>query len=308
MSAHGVDKVLSNVECLNAEQTFEYACLEKASRRTVDIHALRVGNYKVCFRKAAICSYFTCWDEWDGTGLQIDVQDLVTGFNVNGAGGKLNTAQGQMVTIPWRQWHTLTYFGSSTAGGMLKMLRSDDDCSDYTAYSTAGPLAINRIDAAFPNVEMVGRDVDNFFNMSDGTYQVCFLQRGNLTYLSTGVSVTIQKYVDGLEVNGIMPNHGLRVWLPRSKSSRLRFFRRGREMEIGDQISLIPLESQCFDSSSNVGTKDTHRSGHMRVTALPLIGNPSYKVLSGLDAVATMGSGAHGVSNIYKVIVHESKY
>jgi len=303
LSAHGSDKVFSSIECMNTDQAFQFACREDASRRMVDLGIAPAGNFKVCYRKPAISSYYTDWAEWEGTGLQVHVQDSVTGLSINGAGGERNPAQAQRVVIPMMRFHTLAYLGLRS--GKLKMLRGNDDCTDFSDASTAMPLAVNQIEHAVPGVEMVGRLVDDFLYAGMGQYQVCFIQKGNSTFQSTGVAITIQNYTDGLEVNGIRPNRGLRISIPRSKSSRLRFFRRGLEMEVGDKVSFIRLEDHCFDPSHNPSNGNIHQSGHMVVKTLPLIGNSVYRVLSGIDAVAAMGGNTQDMQNainMYKVM------
>ena len=304
LSAHGSDKVLSSIECLNTDNTFQFACREHASRRMVDLNEVSVGNYKVCYRRSAISSYYTDWAEWEGTGLQVDVQDSVTGVNINGAGGEHNPAQAQRAVIPMMRFHTLKYLGSRS--GKLKLFRRDDDCSEFLETSTEMPLAVNQIENALPGVEMAGTLVDDFLFIGEGIYHVCFLEKGTRTFQATGVSITIQNYIDGLEVNGIRPNRGLRISIPRSKSSRLRFFRRGLDMIIGDKISFVRLQDHCFDPSHNPTNGNEQQSGHMVVKKLPLIGDSEHKVLGGTDAVAAMGSIAQGIQDaihVFKVIL-----
>jgi hypothetical protein len=309
LSAHGSDKVLSSIECLNNDQTFQFACQEDASRRMVNLNEVSVGNYKVCYRRAASSSYYTDWAEWEGTGLQVDVQNYVTGLNINGAGGEHNPAQAQRAVIPMMRFHTLKYLGSRS--GKLKLFHGNDDCSEFSETSTAMPLAVNQIEDALPGVEMAGSLVDDFLFVSDGIYHVCFIEKGTRTFQATGVSITIQNYIDGLEVNGIRPNRGLRISIPRSKSSRLRFFRRGQDMKIGDKISFVRLQDHCFDPSHNPTNGNAQQSGHMVVKALPLIGDSEHKVLGGTDAVAAMGSNAQDIQDaipVYKVILSFSLF
>ena len=298
-SAHGSDKVLSSEECLNDDQNFLYACWEKPSRRVVDMSVLPVGRYKACFRKAAATAHSTGWSEWRGTGLQVDVQDAVSGIIINGAGGFLNPQQGQKVVIPRAPFHTLEFASSSSAGGKLKMLSKSGECSRYSATSSGMPLGANQISDVTPGVKISGTQVDLFLDLSVGLYQVCYLPKGTTQFLGTGVSFQIQNYTEGLEVNGIRPNRGLRIAIPKRKSARLVFFRRSGEMNIGDKVSLIRLEHTCFNPDQNgqnmPSSVSATLSGHMVVAALPLIGNARYKVLVGSDAVERMEP------NVYKV-------
>jgi hypothetical protein len=138
---------------------------------------------------------------------------------------------------------------------------------------------------------MAGSEVDRLLDLGVGIYQVCVLPLGNITFSGTGVSIRIQNYTDGLEVNGVRPNRGLRIAVPKYRSSRLRFFRKEKEMDIGDRISFIQLEDDCFNPEHNPPQQTAHtytNSGHMTVIGLPLIGNQGYKLLSGSDAVWSM--------------------
>jgi len=304
-SAHGTDKVFSTKECLNDDQSFAYACWEMPGRRVVDMSLLSVGLYKACFRKAAASAYFTGWSEWQGTGLQVEVQNVVSGFAINSAGsdsagGILNPQQGQAVVIPRKPFHTLTYFGSISTGGKLKMLSKKGDCSQYSATSSAMPLGANQIAQATPGVQISGTQVDAFLNLRVGLYQVCYLPKDTVQFLSTGVSFRIQNYTEGLEVNGIRPNRGLRISIPKRKSVRLGFFRKIGDMDIGDKISLIRREDNCFNPDQNIEAMPSHPSsgtcsGHMVVAALPLIGDAGFKALMGSSAVERMSP------DIYKV-------
>jgi hypothetical protein len=143
--------------------------------------------------------------------------------------------------------------------------------------------------------------VDNFLNMGVGQYQVCFLSKGSVQFLGTGVSITIQNYTDGLEVNGIRPNRGLRISVPQRKSNRLQFFS-GKGMVIGDKITFIPLQFDCLDPTRNTDPSDQFvphdslsSSGHMVVESLQLLGDSAYKVLSRSHAITSMAP------NLYKV-------
>lgn len=143
--------------------------------------------------------------------------------------------------------------------------------------------------------------MDNFLNMGVGQYQVCFLSKGSVQFLGTGVSITIQNYTDGLEVNGIRPNRGLRISVPKRKSNRLQFFS-GKGMVIGDKITFIPLQFDCLDPTRNTDPSDQFvphdslsSSGHMVVESLKLLGDSAYKVLSRSDAITSMAP------NLYKV-------
>lgn len=78
-------------------------------------------------------------------------------------------------------------------------------------------------------------------------------------------------------------------------------------MAIGDQISMIRLEDDCFNPEHNPDVAEDRlqsvhvhaftNSGHMTATSFPLIGNEGYKVLSGSEAIWAMQS------NVYKVTV-----
>ena len=143
--------------------------------------------------------------------------------------------------------------------------------------------------------------MDNFLNMGVGQYQVCFLSKGSVQFLGTGVSITIQNYTDGLEVNGIRPNRGLRISVPQRKSNRLQFFS-GKGMVIGDKITFIPLQFDCLDPTRNTDPSDKFvphdslsSSGHMVVESLQLLGDSAYKVLSRSHAITSMAP------DLYKV-------
>ena len=138
--------------------------------------------------------------------------------------------------------------------------------------------------------------MDNFLNMGVGQYQVCFLSKGSVQFLGTGVSITIQNYTDGLEVNGIRPNRGLRISVPKRKSNRLQFFS-GKGMVIGDKITFIPLQFDCLDPTRNTDLPHDSfsSSGHMVVESLKLLGDSAYKVLSRSHAITSMAP------NLYKV-------
>lgn len=133
-SAHGRDKVLGT-ECLNEQEDFSFGCMERPSSRTVDMSVPPADNYKVCFRKAASCANSDCWPEWRSTGLQVQVQALVTGLEINGAGGHTNPGQGQRAVIPRARFHTFQYKGFDISGSKLKLLRGNEECSDLTTAS-----------------------------------------------------------------------------------------------------------------------------------------------------------------------------
>jgi len=179
------------------------------------------------------------------------------------------------------------------------MLSKSGECSRYSATSSGMPLGANQISDVTPGVKISGTQVDLFLDLSVGLYQVCYLPKGTTQFLGTGVSFQIQNYTEGLEVNGIRPNRGLRIAIPKRKSARLVFFRRSGEMNIGDKVSLIRLEHTCFNPDQNgqnmPSSVSATLSGHMVVAALPLIGNARYKVLVGSDAVERMEP------NVYKV-------
>jgi hypothetical protein len=311
-SAHGIDKVLSSDECLtNNQQMNEFACRELPTRRSVDMARVAVNVYKVCFRRASPCPSADCWPEWQGTGIQVQVQDLLTEISINGAGGALNPAQAQRLVIPRMSYHTFKYFGSCRSRARLQILRKNDECSDFTVTSPNMPLLGNHLSGAIADEEMRGDLVDKLLDLSVGVYQVCFLPFGNITFYSTGISLTIQDYMDGLEVNGIRPNRGLRITIPRRKSSRLTFFRRGQAIEIGDKVSFIELEHDCSNPEHNgplqTCTPSTCSSGHMSIRALPLIGNAAHEVLIGTESLAAMTPKVYKVSFlIHPSIQHSS--
>lgn len=318
-SANGRDKVLGS-ECLKEQDDFRFGCLERPDSRTVDMTVPQVGIYKVCFRKRASCANSDCWPEWQSTGMQVNIQSFVTSVEINGAGGAtVNPGQGQRAVIPRARFHTLLFTGINSVGARLKMLRGSEECSDFSTSSAVMPLAQNQIAQANPDVRlsgeishpacrghceriqnlttkmcfgaMAGSGVDRLLDLSVGIYQICVLPQGNITFSGTGVSIRIQNYTDGLEVNGVRPNRGLRIAVPKYRSSRLRFFRQESEMEIGDRISIIQLEDDCFNPEHNPALQTAHtytNSGHMTVIGLPLIGNEGYKLLSGSDAVWSM--------------------
>lgn len=149
--------------------------------------------------------------------------------------------------------------------------------------------------------------MDRFLDVDVGIYQICILLEGNVTFRSTGVSIRIQNYTAGLEVNGVRPNRGLRIAVPKHASSRLRFFRHGHGMVIGDQISMIRLEDDCFNPEHNPDVEEDRQqsahiftnSGHLTVASFPIIGNEGYLILTGSDAIQAMQM------NIYKVGVSD---
>ena len=155
-SANGLDKVLGP-ECLNDQQDFSFGCLERPSSRLVDMSIPPAGNYKVCFRKAALCSNSDCWPEWQSTGMQVQVQTLITSLEINRAGGHINPGQGQRAVIPRARFHTFKYEGSHNLRSRLKILRENEECSDLTTVSKVMSLENNKIDQLKPGVEIRGK-------------------------------------------------------------------------------------------------------------------------------------------------------
>ena len=297
LSAHGKDRVLSATECLTSDPSLgTLSCQEAPARRTVDLSGMTVGNYKVCLRKAATCANRNCWSEWKSTGLQIYVQAFLTGIEINGAGGLNNSAQAQRAIIPAQMTaHTFKYLGLCCASkARLQILPANGECSDFAGSSTDMPLPLNLLSRAAPGLDFQGADVDKFLNLVTGLYQICFLPKEGASFHGTGVSLTVQDYIQGLEVNGVRPNRGLRIAIPKRKPSRLIFFRQSQPMHAGDKVSLIPLEYACFDPNQNTKSKgcgsegNCWSSGHMVVGSRPLIGNVANQVLLGADVVDSM--------------------
>ena len=304
LSAHAKDTVLSATECLTSDPSLgTLSCQEAPARRTVDLSGMTVGNYKACLRKAATCANRNCWSEWKSTGLQIYVQDLLTGIEINGAGGLNNSVQAQRAMIPAQMTsHTFRYFGLCCASkARLQILPANGECSDFAGSSTGMPLPLNSLSQAAPGLDFQGADVDKFLNLVVGLYQICLLPEEGASFHGTGVSLTVQDYIQGLEVNGVRPNRGLRIAIPKRKTSRLIFFRQSQPMHAGDKVSLIPLEYACFDPNQNTKSKgcgsegNCWSSGHMVVGSRPLIGNVANQVLLGSDVVDSMKP------NVYKV-------
>jgi hypothetical protein len=257
---------------------------------------------QVCARPAAVAPSSATWPTWQGTGLTLEVQGRVTSLEINHAGGSFDPSQGQRAVAPFAEWNKLRYMGTYDGAVTLAFSNHSGDCEEHSDHSAdmwgrtravaTGFFSQGDLNRWFGHPRDGGGEAPNALSETEGlglgTFQLCLRPTGGEIFLSTGVSITLVDYIQGLEVNGLRPNRGLSISVPRITSSELTMFR-ASALSVGDMISIIARDRSCFDPAENPDGAAIDRSGYLRLVEKQLIGE-SPLVFEGIDAVEGMAA------------------
>ena len=76
--------------------------------------------------------------------------------------------------------------------------------------------------------------------------QVCYKPMGAAAFLTTGLTLTVQNLVLGLEINGVRNKRGLHPVLPRAQDVQMTYFRRASMPRvIGDSFAIVRPDAEC---------------------------------------------------------------
>ena len=197
------------------------------------------GIYQLCFRPAAASKNFIA------TGIMVSVQEKLILMEVNGI-------QGIATAIPSSKGNIMAacldvYCSRRNTGLMtLSLIASTLSC-ELASHNPAqpGPLISGYL-TFVPNSNflMPINDLllDALFEgpvaLNLGTLQVCFRDAGSPTFITTGLSVTIQDRVLRLIVNGIETDDSPKATVPIAPNQAIGYFGY-YPGEIGEEISFI---------------------------------------------------------------------
>ncbi|KAJ1475281.1 hypothetical protein T484DRAFT_1829006 [Baffinella frigidus] len=205
------------------------------------------GVYLVCFKAANSATFIA-------TGVSLLVQDSVRRMMVNGVALLRSSA-------PLATGSLLAY---CMVNGVA-LLRS-------SAPLAAGSLLAYCVDAAC-SMPGVGDASLSLIPASQECEDTQLLGAGDVPggdFGATGLSVRIHDDILRLEVNGVSPNDGLRIGIPKATAgggSSLSYST-AKPGDAGDAVSLIPLSADCASPSDNPPSGAPRASGHMASSGL----------------------------------------
>jgi hypothetical protein len=212
---------------------------------------LEPGTYLLCFRVAGNSSFIA-------TGVTLRVQDDVRRLVVNGAALLRSSA-------PQTRGNLLGYCrdadceDSALENATLSLIPESGECEDTQFENPevgiagrSGHLVVLDKRGALPQV---GTDAalwqSGFLGL--GNFQVCFKPVGGI-FRSTGLALRLHDDIIRLEVNGVSPNNGLRLAIPKTAGNETVVklgYATNKVASAGDAISMIPLDKDCSNQSEN---------------------------------------------------------
>ena len=223
------------------------------------LHYLEAGFYKVCSKPDTTTNF-----NWESTGLVIELQDEISTLEVNGLPFVLSVVP-QVKGVPIRICRDAQCRVGADSGGSISFISPAESCADAIANPTvtstgvSGHLSIGT--GGLLNQDMVDAILLNAQSGIGFTRrQVCYKRKSSASFVTSGLSLTVQNAVLGLEVNGVRNKGGIRPVIPRSADLELKYFRdASNPPQAGDSFAVLPLTSSCAllcQTSRNEGRCD----------------------------------------------------
>ena len=251
-------------------------------------------SWQVCY-KGALSPSGPLWDTmFQETGLIVKIQTLLTS-------AMINVREPLAVKNIWDSSSSISNLGVRLTApkadgilflipsrGLISFIAKELDCSS-TGDGAENPMTFMAeqmyVDT---NPEPFGSRDSTYFSLKSinldavigasgvrevNMYQVCFSPPDADKFFATGISLRLHTALTQVIVNGVRPNFGLRVALPKSRSNILHFEGEaiivpGEAGMVEKVYSFIQIGGDCSLASDNAVNQSSTVSGHMHSGAV----------------------------------------
>ena len=252
------------------------------------------ASWQVCYKGASSPSG-PFWDTmFQETGLIVKIQTLLTS-------AMINVREPLAVKNIWDSSSSISNLGVRLTApkadgilflipsrGLISFIANELDCSS-TGDGAENPMTfMSEHMYVDTNPEPFGSRDSTYFSLKSinldvvigasgvrevNMFQVCFSPPDAEKFFATGISLRLHTALTQVIVNGVRPNFGLRVALPKSRSSLLRFEGEaiivpGETGTVEKSYSFIQIGGDCSLASDNAVNQSSTASGHMHSGAV----------------------------------------
>ena len=216
------------------------------------------GTYQVCFKAKS-----TGESAFKATGLSVTLQDQLISLAVNEA----SPNEGLRVAAPKAAGNRFRY-SSARKGAVghkddtVSLIHIAGECNDpldnprHGSPDASGHILSHAEDLTF-------RHLDQIALMNPGHYCVCFRQGNQLSFIATGIIITVQTDITTLIVNSIRSRMAT---VPKTTGNHIAYCLDTDCLNDGlatDRLAFISGDRSCQDLNHNPTSANLDRSGHL---------------------------------------------
>lgn len=241
-------------------------------------------DYRMCY-DPDVAGVATAFDLME-TGIIMHIQDSVNAVEVN------YLKYGQAAAAPKLQVRVQPTKGGSAVFGAgtfpsIKFVASSKFCNQF-ADNAAAVAGINTESKILTNADAANGGVSIDFSIQNaGTYRMCLapaVQSGGLGLFETGVTVTVQTFVNQIFVNKV--NFGTLASTPRSSSVIIELYLSAtRLLQDNSGLKFVAATSNCADIDGNAPVTSSWTATYSASVAAGTIVD-----FTGAVSVAALGS------------------
>jgi hypothetical protein len=218
--------------------------IQKQIASSEPLRLMKAGWYKVCM-KPDLNNLFN----WKETGIVVALRADISGLEVNGLVSVASIVP-QTMGVRIRVCQQANCAVPAPAGSVVSLIAEAQECGDPASNPASPGAGVSGHMTVGPQGLLDQGKTDDLFNENSrlglDRRQVCFKANGASAFVATGLTLTVQDAVLGLQINGVRNKRGLMPVIPRARDVDMSYFRRDGKATIpGESFALLPPGGLC---------------------------------------------------------------